>query len=707
MGSHRFLRALFAALFALAIAGCGGGGASGGFGDDPTGPDPTDPTDPTDPVGPTPSSLILTLPDGNQLAADADTLAEGLTIEVVALDPNNNSLAAVPIRFSADTGQLTVQSGTTGANGRATAILTTAGNASPRPITITATATGASATTTVQVVPPTNNNVPQPRLGLVLGDGTFSPGVIGIGVSPVSAGGSSALRVDIADVANGNAEFVDPVSVTFLSPCISAGNATVTPNPAASANGAVSATYVASGCSGDDLITARAVINGTNQAASGTIEVLAADLGSIEFVSATPENIGLQGGGGTVTSTVKFRVKNTATGTISGQEVSFSLNTSVGGIALSPESGTTDDQGLVQTVVRAGTVATTVRVTATAVQGSTTVSSQSEQLTITTGIPDQNSFSLSAETLNAEGLNIDGTVVGVTIRAADRYNNPVPDNTAVNFTTEGGRIEGSCLTVGGECTVEWVSQNPRPSALGGTAAGRSTIFAHAVGEESFTDADGDGLFDNVNTDVENYVDLPEAFIDKDEDGLRDTDEEFVDFNNNGAYDGGDGQFNGLLCDTSAIPGGVPTPCPGSRTLNVRNSLVLVMSGSSPEYDPVTDVTVTGVGVTYDPSTLTIRLPSNGTASISVVVRDVNDQPMASGTDITYTVFGGGELLGSSSFVVPSMNNDSPGANTYGVTYKGPEIEAGDPDNSALVELSVTSPSGLETRLGFNVITEGP
>ena len=243
--------------------------------------------------------------------------------------------------------------------------------------------------------------------------------------------------------------------------------------------------------------------------------------------------------------------------------------------------------------------------------------------------------------------------------------------------------------------------------LGASRAGRTTILAHAVGTESFIDNDGDGLFDTGET----FVDLPEAFLDKDEDTLRDTDEEFIDFNINGSYDVGDGKFNGTLCDSG---GGVPAACPGTRTLNVRRSLVLVMSGSSPVIDATTDVTVSPISSTapvysYNPASAppTISIPNASTTTISVVIRDVNDEPMPSGTTIAFTVFGGGELLGTSNFVVPSMNDDSALANTYGITYKGPSIDVGKPNNEALVELAVTSPSGVKTVFTIKVITRAP
>ena len=573
--------------------------------------------------------------------------------------------------------------------------------------------------------------------------------MIGVAIAPpasVSAGGSTGLRIDVVDVANGNAVFTPAVTMNFTSPCITAGTAAITPNPVVSANGAANATYVASGCSGNDAITAQATINGAAQSASGTVNVLAATLGSVEFVSATPVNIGLRGGGGQVTSTVQFRVRDAVGGPVAGQLVSFALNTTVGGITLSPSSGTTNTQGIVQTVVRSGTVATAVRVTATATQGSITANSQSEQLNITTGIPDQNSFSLSASVLNVEGGNVDGVTSIITLRAADRYNNPVPDGTAVNFTTEGGSIVGSCTTVSGACTVTWTSQDPRPGSfngcfgpanavnnndaicgLGGSSgasrAGRSTVLAYAVGEENFIDTDGDGLFDDGSRATvgppplnvaESFPDQPEAFVDADEDGIRDNAPGNVelpfDFNMNGAYDVADGRFNGLLCDNGDP---MNIQCLGApQTLHVRDSLTIVMSGSSASINRATvpnggDVTVLGPAV-YDPVARTITVGANNVFALTVVVRDGNEQPMPATTTIAFTATGdAGALQGTTTFRVPSTTDDSALGNTQGVAFKGADLDPGDPDGSSVLELNVTSPRGLITTLPFTVVAESP
>jgi hypothetical protein len=252
----------------------------------------------------------------------------------------------------------------------------------------------------------------------------------------------------------------------------------------------------------------------------------AAVVGSIQFVSATPQKIGLQGTGGVnlpETATVVFRVVDATGGSVAGQNVDFALDTSVGGITYTPMSATSGADGRVQTVVKSGTVSTTVRVSATLT--GLGIATQSSQLVITTGLPDNDSVSLAVTCPNIEGYDLDGTEVQVTARLADRYNNPVPDGTAVTFNSEGGNILGSCTTAStgtqsGLCSVTWTSSNPRPSN------GRSTILATAIGEETFVDINSNGIFDGNDT----WTDLAEAFRDDNESGSYNLGEFFMDFN---------------------------------------------------------------------------------------------------------------------------------------------------------------------------------
>src|SRR5206468_6170636 len=131
-----------------------------------------------------------------------------------------------------------------------------------------------------------------------------------------------------------------------------------------------------------------------------------------------------------------------------------------------------------------------------------------------------------------------GQTAVLTARLADHFGNTVPDGTAVNFITEGGSIGSSCTTTTGSCTATFTSQNLRPTN------GRVSVLAYAVGEEGFSDTDGDGLADKVPNELVDAngvsTDMPEAFLDSNENGVRDGGETFIDFNNNGNYDAADG-----------------------------------------------------------------------------------------------------------------------------------------------------------------------
>ena len=384
----------------------------------------------------------------------------------------------------------------------------------------------------------------------------------------LSAGGTAAITAVIVD--GSNLPFGTPVDVQFTSTCASA-----TPplafidNVKTTIDGVAEATYRADGCTAD-TVTATVDTSGIALVSTVSLDIAQADAASIEFLEATPETIVLRGTGGSgrsETSVVRFRVRDTSGNPSPNRQVDFSLTTEVGGLQLSTTTASTDADGIAQVTVQSGAVSTVVRVKAT-LPSNISINTLSDQLVVSTGLPDQNSFSLSAETLNVEAWSIDGVQVPVTIRVADHFNNPVPDGTAVNFTTEGGAIESQCTTVDGACSVNWTSQASRPVGLslfehnllfcdedgdptngsmaspdpgepclapprsaqlsgvngrralfkGGMGApygGRVTILATAVGEESFNDANGNGLYD----EDESFTDLTEAFRDDNEDGV--------------------------------------------------------------------------------------------------------------------------------------------------------------------------------------------
>ena len=196
-------------------------------------------------------------------------------------------------------------------------------------------------------------------------------------------------------------------------------------------------------------------------------------------------------------------------------------------------------------------------------------------------MPDQNSFSLSLEKLAVESDGIDGVTNTITVRLADHFNNPVPEGTIVNFTTEGGTVPASCVTdATGACSVDWVSSNPRP------ADHRVTILAYAIGNETLYDINGNGVFD----DGDSFDDVGEVFRDDDKSGAYNPvdssfsqKEKLFDYDGNGIYSAGDGVYNGVFCNHSSL-------CPASSDnlagrsnllLNISAQATMIMTASYP------------------------------------------------------------------------------------------------------------------------------
>lgn len=557
-----------------------------------------------------------------------------------------------------------------------------------------------------------------------------------IGVEPdgvLAASGTAQLTVAI--LAEDGSIVSSTESVRFNSSCLSSGQATLSPaSPVSSGNGRVTTTYTASGCAGSDQVTATLV--GASAQAFTSLEIAPPTANRLDFVSAEPPLIVLKGTGGgpdrQEASKVTFRAVDSNNEPLQSIEVSFTLTTYVGGLTVSPTTATTDPDGNVTTTVFSGDIATVVRVIATAGggDGGGDVSTVSDVLTVSTGLPDQNSISMSVEGnfVVEEGFSKDGIARTITVRMADKFNNPVPNGTAAVFTTEYGSIDSSCeigrrngdriggVPLPGLCSVGWVSQAPKfpllddnqelvrtifdsdydcpshngnsgpcPDDLGMIGGGRSTILVTAIGEESFIDSNGNGIFDQVEAQQGLFSNLTEAFVDTNENGLYDRateaclsnpntltcragrEDTFVDFNNNAVFDangddpdngypdeGVEAMYNGLLCPKE----GDGNWC--SRELvNVRDTLTLILSA-----DPNWDIALYR-GRFPEGSTNT-----NGGPYTAYISDAYNNKPTG-GSTVKVEASGSCTIIGKSSFEVP--NTTAPGA--FAIVFdQGGEIE---------------------------------
>ena len=362
-----------------------------------------------------------------------------------------------------------------------------------------------------------------------------------IGSAAVSAYGTTGIRVRVLQ--NG-APYTSAVTVNFTTSC-AAGKATVTPSAITQPDGYAVATFVDNGCAptSDSSVTITASIG--SDAKSGAMTVRAPTTGSLRFLTVVPadKSITLRGQGGNgrqENAAITFKLVDVAGNGVGDSDVCFDVTTYIGGLNLdgfSPSNkpvlpgGTTlcgsdalsvvryvkrtNADGTVSVQINSGTVPTPVRVRARALYPATAsvpLETFSDTLSISTGLPLQRSFSLSIDQANIDGGNFDGEVAKLTIRMADQFSNPVPDGTVVNFIASGGAVctadNGSCKTLNGACSCDFVSQARRP------LDNRVVITAYAVGLEDFDDSNGDNLY----TAGESFSDLGDAYVDANKSG---------------------------------------------------------------------------------------------------------------------------------------------------------------------------------------------
>lgn len=447
---------------------------------------------------------------------------------------------------------------------------------------------------------------------------------------------------------------------------------------------------------------------------------------SFVYVGATPAWIAVKGTGGVgrqESSVVAFKLIDRNGNPVEGVAVDFTVS-APSGTTIDPLTGTTNSEGVISTTVLSGTVSGPVRVSVITADD-TGITNISESLSVSTGLPDQDSISLSFGTNAPEALNIDGVTTPVTIRLADKYNNAVPDGTTIYFTTEGGAIRdadtgtvGSCLTSASKCSLTWESQNPRPvgnrldveglsngcatwafgphsfapcinsSGMGQPYGGRATVTAYAQGEEIFVDNDGDGWF-TQGDDFFAKNNLSEVFYDHNEDGfykeesgatnIGDEQEEYADIApKDGVYSDGTGtdyiNYNGLLCSTASESAGLCSRKP----IYVRASGVIVMAASVPYIRVQNNNTDTG----------SIDLTgTNVSQELTVYLAGIYNNAPPSGTTVSVST-DNGEFSGLTSWVVGNE-----GFGPFSFTFTMVQEESPNTKTNGIVQVLITTPGG--------------
>jgi hypothetical protein len=548
---------IFALLVAgTLIAGCGGGGTdiSGGSSGGSTG---TGSGSGSSGSGTTTTAYTLSVETcSNSTATACDTITE-LSLQntnYVAtrlVDASGQPVSGKVITLSTDRGTVKPSSGKlTDSNGYAVFSLTSASLSDAGELSnITASNTNATSITD-SISYGSNANLAF----------TFTSDV-----STLAQGATAALSVAVT--LNGQ-PYKTPVGVGFSSTCLTASKAVLTDKITTDINGLASVTYKGvsadgtQACVGADTIVATLDNNDQHQL---TITNQLAPSSTIIAGTPSPEFITLHGYNG-ASSRITFTVKNSEGTAVPAQTVNLAFalpSIAANGYSLSPTTAQTDSNGQVTVTVNAGSIPVPVAVKASL--PNTNIQTVSLPIAVGTGYPDSNSFSFSADVYSIEGQTRDGSTATITMRLADRFNNPIPDGTKIYFTTEGGSIEGNlsdgtvgstpdCTTKSSSCSAILKSMNPRP------ADGRVTVLAYTEGEESFEDQNGNGildvgdyvssalLFDDVNS---------EPYLDANNSGNYESGEQFVNLNPtiNQTWDAANGVYHGLACDDGVVANG--------------------------------------------------------------------------------------------------------------------------------------------------------
>ena len=305
-------------------------------------------------------------------------------------------------------------------------------------LTGTGTGTGGGTGTTAPVVYRIGNGV----------GAAFVEGVVAAGETSLEAGESTTLTVNIVD-ALGNAASEGAV-IAFSSPCSSSGLASFSTTPVSTITGQAQTTYTAFGCSGNDVVTATLQESGAT--ASVTLTIAPNQVISVNFDSASKFLVKI---GGQDTAELTFFVSGAGGVPVIAEDVTFTIASAPAGVTIltGRDTDTTDSNGKVTTVIKGGTFQGTVSIIAT--HDGTGIQGTSDDIIVSTGVPDSAFFSLSSSVINPQNaFNTDAIEVSFSIIASDQFGNNPVDGTRVSFVSpEAGNITNSCELSDGVCSV--------------------------------------------------------------------------------------------------------------------------------------------------------------------------------------------------------------------------------------------------------------
>lgn len=521
-------------LLSMVIAACGGGaelGGSAGDGDGGgSGPDDEATVD----------SIVL-LTSSTQLPSSATDPEDGIALTAIARDSGGAVVEGVQIGFGATPdGTLQVLDSVTTEAGRASAILTTPGNARNRSLTVTASGDGAQSSQTVEVVgtrleisgpqairPQASENfelrlidsagsgISRQRIDISSANGnTISPETVdtdaagraevtvtatmpgedtltfeGFGLSEEASFLTSRFQIEFLEPEeNLEASFQDVVDIEVE---INEGG-----SPALGEDVEFSATRgTLSAQSGQTDADGRARVSLSSQSSDGAGPVLITARGpenversrQIELVSTVPESISAQSDPATLSreeeSIITARVTDTDGNPVKNQTVRFSLqDTSTGG-GLSQGIATTDTQGIARTSYQPGDAGSgTESVIVTASVGDPEIDSDQVELTVRAAplfivLGSDNQISKNGE--DATYSKIYNAII------TDAAGNPPPEDTEFRLALRSMEYQKGAYVRGAERWIQVPTVNGNDPFFGTSNPDPARDFGPYFGEGPF------------------------------------------------------------------------------------------------------------------------------------------------------------------------------------------------------------------------------
>lgn len=596
--------------------------------------------------GATAASLTIT--------ATPTTIAAGeiSTVTVTVLDTDGNNMPdGTTVNFLLSNTSLgSITGSTTTIAGTATVLFTSSNNAG----TVIINASSGSVTGNVSVT--------------ILGPASLT---VTVNPATISVGGTANVSAQVQDQ-NGN-PMPDGTSVNFVLSNPALGS--LSPATASTSGGIATSTFEA-GLTPGTL----SVIGSSGVAATGSasVTIAGATNGSIEFTSATPEVIGIQGSGQANSSIIIFTVRDVNGNPVNGADVSFVMSGPSGGklpadggeyIGALDGTPTTASSstlnGEAEVILNAGKVAGPVVITASTSDGSGgTISSATSPISIGGGVPSATHFTLATDVFNLPGLQYINRQANISGYIADRFGNyNILEGTSISFYAEAGAIDRNNHTDStGAASVVFRTQDPIPGEVTPISAenslcldyenryaidvydnavsacytafhprnGWANITASVRGEESFIDTNANGIYD----DGAYFTDTPdEAFIDVNDNGVwndgpnypgPDQRELFIDDDGDSTYDGANGAWD------------------ADKTI-FENILLFITGG--PTYIELQNVT--------DGTQSAGTIAAVDSKQYRLLVADINLNPLSGGTSIGVAA-SGGALIGTTSVTLADI-----------------------------------------------------